>query len=518
MPSMHCHATKGSPLLGSKRFSHRLTSALVAFLPLHWSTNLSSSEALLNSAWRPRTSLAISGESLLFRYEPNENGLFRRHSTTNLALGTELSHDLARDIHQSFQEKETDGVVDLATSSSLMIHSNLDVNLDLIPAILVASEGKKGVAASIMNALIGSTCLITTSDDKIWSLMSDRTLSLMEGLQEAADIVPDIVTYSLAHQALLNDPDARDLANTVLLEAERRTKKVAGGKRRKLLASSRRKRMSSFADAEASLKELLGNEFKVLLETDDFAVVNKPSGVPCFHVKTTTAGKIKRGKGKKKGKKGPDKQQSESSDISLEDALVSCNVQLSTLNPDALGLVHRLDRGSSGCLILAKSNEMHTKLISEFFLRRTTKKYVALVQESSMSSFDDKDCSSIDHPVHGRPARSEYRLLKRFRSSDDEDCVDGAALLEFEIFTGRKHQIRVHAAEVLQSPVWRDPLYSTNGDAIVKNGRMSGDSSERIFLHASHLAIPELGIDIESPVPTWWKSTISAFGSEKMTE
>eukprot|EP00536_Pseudo-nitzschia_multiseries_P000359 jgi/Psemu1/321555/estExt_fgenesh1_pg.C_50012 len=510
---MHYRATKRPPLLGSKRYVYRLTPLLVACLPIHWSTNLSSSEALLVPSRRPHTSLVTSGGRPWFRCRPNENGLIRRHSTSSFASETELSSDLARNIHQSFQEKETDGVVELATSSSLMVDTDLDIDEDLIPAILEASGGEKGVTASIMNALVGSSCLFTTADDETLNLMSDRILSLIEGLQETADIAPDIVTYSLAHQALLNDPDGLDLANTILAEAERMTKKAAGGKRRKLLASSRRKKVSSFADAEDSVKDLLGNDFKVILETDDFAVINKPSGVPCFHVKTTTAGKIKRGKGNKKGKKGSNEQFLESSDFSLEDALISCNVQLSTLNPEALGLVHRLDRGSSGCIVLAKSNEMHAKLISEFFLRRTTKKYVALVQQNSISFIGEKDCGSIDHPVNGRPARSEYRLLKRYQSSSDEDSADDAAMVEFEIFTGRKHQIRVHAAEVLRSPVWRDPLYGANEDGIVMKTRTSGDSSERIFLHASHLAIPELGIDVESPVPTWWEPTTSAFES-----
>ena len=502
-------------MFGSKICRHRSTSLLAMLLPIHWSSNLSSSEALLISSQWPNTSLATSRTSPLFLYIPYENGSIRRYSTSLFVSDTELSPDLAQNIRQSFKEKETDGVVELAASSSLMADTDVDIEENLIPAILEASGGGKGVAASIMNALIGSSCLAPTSDDETWSLISDRILSLMDGLQETANIVPDIVTYSLAYQALLNDPDDHDLANTVLEQAERNSKKLAGGKRRKLLASSRRKKMSSFSDAEENLKELLGSDFKVLLETDDFAIVNKPSGVPCFHVKTTTAGKIKRGKGKRKAKAGSNEDFSASSDVSLEDALVSCNVHLSTLNPEALGLVHRLDRGSSGCLVLAKSNEMHTKLISEFFLRRTTKKYVALVRQTSISSIPEEGSGLINHPVGGRPARSEYLVLKRYQSSNVDESKDDAALVEFEIFTGRKHQIRVHAAEVLGSPVWSDSLYSTNEDGIAKKNRASADSSERIFLHASHLTIPQLGIDIESPVPMWWESIISTFKSKE---
>jgi len=251
------------------------------------------------------------------------------------------------------------------------------------------------------------------------------------------------------------------------------------------------------------------------METDDFAVVNKPSGIPCFHKKKTTAGKIKRGKGKKKkGKSNGNADSLESSsDVSLEDALVSCNVVLSTLNPEALGLVHRLDRGSSGCIVFAKSNDMHAKLVSEFFLRRTTKKYVALLRESSESSIPEAGSGLIDHPVSRRPARSQYSLLERYKSSSDEECEDNAALVEFEIFTGRKHQIRVHAAEVLGSPVWGDPLYGSSDDR--SNGaKPSNDISKRILLHAHRLTIPQLDIEVESPIPTWWDSTISTFESK----
>jgi 23S rRNA-/tRNA-specific pseudouridylate synthase len=496
-------AAKRYPRCASKIWHLRFTSILVALLPIHWSSNLSSTEALLNPTRSTFRSLATLGDI------PRRCGLYdmramRSYSTSTSVAETALSSDLAQNIRNYYRDRETDGIVELATSLSLMTDAAVDIEEDMVPAILEASEGQKGVAASIMNALIGSSCVVGPSSET-GGLMSDRIILLMETLEEVGGIVPDIVTYSLAYQALSNAPYGDGLAEEVLEQAERSSKKIAGGKRRKLLASARRKQTMTFTEAEESLKELLGSDFSVLQETDDFAVISKPSGVPCFHKRATTAGKVK--KGKKKGKTDS-KPPGSSSDISLEDALVSCNVELSTLNPEALGLVHRLDRGSSGCLVLAKTNEMHAHLISEFFLRKTTKKYIALVQQSSESVISEEGSGVIEHPVGKRPAKSEYRLLEKYRSSTHQE---NAALIDFEIFTGRKHQIRVHAADVLKSPVWGDTRYGTNDDGNPNNPKATSDNSERIFLHASNLIIPGVSIDVKSPIPTWWEKTMSTF-------
>ena len=504
-------------MFGSMRWHHQYTSLFLTLLPIHLSRNFFSSDALLFSSARRSCNCPHTTGSLLLQRNGFQYPSIRHRFRSNLASNDDTLSDLTESIRESYELKETDGILELATSLSIMVDSSLDVEADLVPSILDASGGTKGTAASIMNALIGSGCLFTKSEIEggKMNVMSTRILLLMEILEEAGGIEPDIVTQSLAYRALSMDPDYSDLAFGILEQAERKSKKLAGGKRRKLLASARRQKVSTFVEAEENLKGILGDDFSVLMETDDFAVVNKPSGIPCFHKKKTTAGKIKRGKGKKKkGKSNGNADSLESSsDVSLEDALVSCNVVLSTLNPEALGLVHRLDRGSSGCIVFAKSNDMHAKLVSEFFLRRTTKKYVALLRESSESSIPEAGSGLIDHPVSRRPARSQYSLLERYKSSSDEECEDNAALVEFEIFTGRKHQIRVHAAEVLGSPVWGDPLYGSSDDR--SNGaKPSNDISKRILLHAHRLTIPQLDIEVESPIPTWWDSTISTFESK----
>lgn len=340
---------------------------------------------------------------------------------TQLRQATESGEKVTRaeEIREVFFAHETDGILKLA---AVIKPSDFDVN-EMVSSTLEAVQEKPGEVASIMNALIGSCCLLEDH-----ATASNRLRELLEAYDELAetrDITPDIVTYSLAFKGFSLDPDSSELAEFVLDTALRMSKKKAGGKRRKLLASSRRKTSSTCSESEGALKNLIGDEFSVLHETDDFVVINKPSGVPCFHKKMTTAGKIKKGKGKGKNS-------SMTADVSLEAALLDCNVPLSTLNPEAMGLVHRLDRGSSGCMILAKTDEMHAKLVAEFFLRRTQKQYLTLVAPAPDASFGDE--GEIDSPVDDRPAKSKYRVVERYGS-------DKAALLEFDIYTGRKHQV-----------------------------------------------------------------------------
>eukprot|EP00529_Nitzschia_sp_RCC80_P041422 CAMPEP_0113479206 /NCGR_PEP_ID=MMETSP0014_2-20120614/21181_1 /TAXON_ID=2857 /ORGANISM="Nitzschia sp." /LENGTH=294 /DNA_ID=CAMNT_0000372479 /DNA_START=286 /DNA_END=1170 /DNA_ORIENTATION=+ /assembly_acc=CAM_ASM_000159 len=248
----------------------------------------------------------------------------------------------------------------------------------------------------------------------------------------------------------------------------------------------------------------------------------------------TTAGKIKRQKENKKGTKSKGDgsgttssstdQEQDTNDVSLEDALVHCNVEMSTLNPDALGIVHRLDRGASGCMVVAKTDDMHAKLVTEFFLRRTTKKYTSLLSTMTMAESDNDsdtnpnieikidDEGDINSLVDNRPAKSKYRVLERYIKNGGSPT---AMMVEFQILTGRKHQIRVHAAKVLNCPVWNDPLYG-NGPTSSSNGNNNNNNNDKqkILLHASELSIPLLGIHAETTdVPSWWDETLRNIGS-----
>ena len=391
---------------------------------------------------------------------------------------------LAEEIRRTYQESETDGVLKLFLSNTT---SQFGID-EVVSATLKAVQGRKGEVASILNALVGSYCLSKDCEDAS-SRVSDF-LEAFDELEETMDINPDIVTYSLAYKASSLNGQSNDLADYILDRASRMSKKLAGGKRRKELAAARRKAISTCSASVDELKSLIGDDFGVLYETDEFVVINKPSGVPCFHNKKTTAGKIKKGKGRKGVK----------ADISLEAALISCNVPLSTLNPEALGMVHRLDRGSSGCMVLAKTDDFHAKLVSEFFLRRTNKKYLTLVTPAPADSLASEGI--IDLPVSGRPAKSSYNVLERYGNS--------AALVEFDIYTGRKHQVRVHAAEGLSAPVAMDDLYSGEFESSIDGLFETNENKQMFFLHSSKLVIPEYGIDVEAPVPSWWEESMEA--------
>jgi len=145
---------------------------------------------------------------------------------------------------------------------------------------------------------------------------------------------------------------------------------------------------------------------------------------------------------------------------------------------DRGGVVHRLDRDTSGVIALAKSAEAQHVLKEQFRLRETAKRYLALVEGRP-----DPPEGIIDAPLgpdpaaphrravveRGQSARSQYRVLEQYG--------DEAALLEVRIFTGRTHQIRVHLAAV-GHPVLGDALY----------GRPSGYIG-RQALHALRLGV-----------------------------
>lgn len=404
--------------------------------------------------------------------QPSE---FESQQTTNV-----------EEIRRAFEEAQTDGIVRLSQNGFVP-----DIK-DLVSATLEAVDESSGNVASILNGFIGACSLM--DDKKAATSRVCEILQAYDGLKEEMDITPDIVTFSLAFNALSLDPAAVDLADAALERALKMSKKISGSKRRKALAASRRrKKAPSCSFVEGELKDLLGPDFQVLQETDDFIVIAKPSGVSCFHKRTTTAGKIKRAKGKKS---------SGEVDVSLEDALMACNVPLSTLNPDGLGLVHRLDRGSSGCMVLAKTDEMHAKLLSEFFLRRSEKSYKTVVSPPPDQSMPDE--GYIDLPVDGRPANSKYSILERYGTT--------AAMLLFDIYTGRKHQVRVHAAKGLASPVLLDQMYgSKEMTPLLPTDVVNAiDAKPRFCLHASNLSIPQYGICSTAPIPKWWDSIIQS--------
>ncbi|MFN2501922.1 MAG: RluA family pseudouridine synthase, partial [Pyrinomonadaceae bacterium] len=165
-----------------------------------------------------------------------------------------------------------------------------------------------------------------------------------------------------------------------------------------------------------------------------------------------------------------------------------------------VGIVHRLDKDTSGLIVVAKNDEVHELLSDEFRDRKVFKSYVALVHGSP-----DRNSGTIDAPIgrnkhnrlrmkvtaHGRRAISVWKARSRF---------DKFTLLEIEIKTGRTHQIRVHTAYI-NHPVVGDEVYNEGRDKTVAdtNVRNAINSLGRFFLHAEQLSFthPKTGERME---------------------
>lgn len=156
------------------------------------------------------------------------------------------------------------------------------------------------------------------------------------------------------------------------------------------------------------------------------------------------------------------------------------------------GIVHRLDRGTSGLMIVARTAEAQDRLTSMLARRDVSRRYLALVRgtTSSDSGLVDAPIGRSEHDptkmavnVHGREARTAYRVLARF------EVPEPATYLECTLETGRTHQIRVHLAAIGHA-VSGDPRYG---------GKRGAIPSSRPFLHAYRLAFahPMTGVTVE---------------------
>ena len=161
------------------------------------------------------------------------------------------------------------------------------------------------------------------------------------------------------------------------------------------------------------------------------------------------------------------------------------------------GVVHRLDKDTSGLILLAKNDAAHRWLQDQFRLRKVEKTYLALVDGRPPTPSGRVEAPIGRDPAHrkkmailpsgkGREAVSEYKTLENFRSH---------SLLEFHPLTGRTHQIRLHCA-FLGCPILGDRIYGRKNPSI-EIGRQ--------FLHAARLAIIPPGETkprhFEAPLP-----------------
>jgi 23S rRNA pseudouridine1911/1915/1917 synthase len=231
--------------------------------------------------------------------------------------------------------------------------------------------------------------------------------------------------------------------------------------------------------APVAIKEEFVAPFEVRYEDEHLLVVDKPAGVVVHPARGHWSG-------------------------TLSQALAGRGVGGD--EPWRAGIVHRLDRDTSGLLVVAKSDEVHRALKEELKQRKLRREYLALVEgrpparngtvEAPIGRHRrDRTLMSID-TAEPREARTHFAL---------ERALPDATLLRIVLDTGRTHQIRVHMAAI-GHPVAGDPQYGTRG--------LYG--LERQFLHAARLAFPHPvtadDVDVSSALPADLEDALARAG------
>lgn len=226
---------------------------------------------------------------------------------------------------------------------------------------------------------------------------------------------------------------------------------------------------------------------EVLYEDEDVIAINKPAGMT-----------VHAGAGNPSG--------------TLVNALLGRGLELSKGgDPLRPGIVHRLDKETSGVILVAKNDAAHAKLGEAFQQRAVKKTYIALVQGILKEKAGSIELAIGRDPIHRtrmatpqktgrgaapanpRHARTDWRALAK---------VDSTTLVEVQLHTGRTHQIRVHFS-ALKHPVVGDTLYGAT--ASLRIGKIMLPKLERNFLHAGRLgfAQPRTGawVEVRAPLP-----------------
>ncbi|MBP2031448.1 23S rRNA pseudouridine1911/1915/1917 synthase [Clostridium algifaecis] len=222
----------------------------------------------------------------------------------------------------------------------------------------------------------------------------------------------------------------------------------------------------------------------VLYEDRDVIVVNKPQGMvvhPAAGIKTGT----------------------------LVNALLSYCSDLSGINGVTRpGIVHRIDKDTSGILVVAKNDNSHNKLAEQLKDHSMTREYIALVEGVLKEEKGTIDKPIARHPkdkikmavvLNGKRAVTHYSVIERFKNNTLVKCV---------LETGRTHQIRVHMAYI-GHPLVGDPVYGYKKQRFKLEGQL---------LHARKLGFihPSTGkyIEFETEIPEYFKRIINILKKE----
>jgi 23S rRNA pseudouridine1911/1915/1917 synthase len=195
-----------------------------------------------------------------------------------------------------------------------------------------------------------------------------------------------------------------------------------------------------------------------------------------------------------------------------------CQGQLSGIGGvERPGIVHRLDLGTSGCLVIAKHDRAHIFLTEQFAERTVEKLYQCIVCGDLQPPTGDIQANIARHPTHrkrmavteknkGRFAWTSYQLLQRLKET---------AFVEANLHTGRTHQIRVHFQH-LGFPILGDDVYGKRQTARVKE--KTGFVAPRQLLHARKLTLrhprTKRIMEFNAPLPVDFKDALAALQLE----
>lgn len=221
---------------------------------------------------------------------------------------------------------------------------------------------------------------------------------------------------------------------------------------------------------------------KIIYEDDQLVVINKPSGVVCNRAESVKGETLQDWMEARVGRPT-------GSPVQDDEHLFAEFVSKS-------GLVHRLDKETSGAMVLVKTFEAYKGLKSQFMERKTKKKYLALIHGLVRPNSGTinlpikrnilnrhKFCVNVD----GKISRTEYQVLSIMYKGESV-----FSLVELNLLTGRTHQIRVHMSH-LGYPLVSDPLY------LGKRLKSDLQWCPRLFLHAKWLSFvhPTTGKRVE---------------------